>query len=85
MHYWLHLGKAHTSMALHSVCTIGHIILFLLFAFKKDYPLLLLNLLSYERPAGFPPLMLGQFGVCGAPQCPKQPRCAEERILYFKN
>ena len=55
MHYWLHLGIAHTSMALRSVCAIGHIIIILLFAFKKGYPLLLLNLLSYKRPAGFPP------------------------------
>lgn len=35
---------------------------------KRGDPLLL-NLLSYERPAGVPPLMLGQFGVCGAPPC----------------
>lgn len=37
---------------------------------KRGDPLLL-NLLSYERPAGFPPLIIGQFGVCGAPHCPK--------------
>lgn len=52
MHYWLHLGKAHTSMALRSVCTIGHILVFYLIFFEKVAARCLVNLLSYERPAG---------------------------------
>ena len=80
MHYWLHLGKAHTSMTLRSVCTIGHIFVFYLIFFEKGAgPLLLLNLLSYERPAGFPPLMFGQLGVCGAPPCPIAAPLARKR------
>lgn len=35
MHYRLHLGIAHTSIALRSVCTIGHIFVFYLIFFEK--------------------------------------------------